>query len=50
VRGYNAYPSTRTVDNQVLKLRQKLEVASANLVHFFTAYGACYRFVHVPQQ
>ena len=31
VWGYNFYPSTRTVDNQMLKLRQKLEVDPANL-------------------
>ena len=27
VWGYNAYPTTRTVDNQILKLRQKLETS-----------------------
>jgi DNA-binding response OmpR family regulator len=45
VWGYNAYPSTRTVDNQILKLRQKLEEDPANPVHFCTVYGAGYRFV-----
>jgi hypothetical protein len=30
VWGYNFYPSTRTVDNQILKLRQKLEADPAN--------------------
>lgn len=45
VWGYNAYPSTRTVDNQVLKLRQKLEQNPANPIHFCTVHGAGYRFV-----
>jgi DNA-binding response OmpR family regulator len=49
VWGYNAYPSTRTVDNQILKLRQKLEENPANPVHFCTVHRAGYRFVHVPQ-
>ena len=44
VWGYNAYPSTRTVDNQILKLRQKLEVDPANPVHLQTVYGAGYKF------
>jgi DNA-binding response OmpR family regulator len=49
VWGYNSYPSTRTVDNQILKLRQKLEENPANPVHFCTVHGAGYRFVNVPQ-
>ncbi|HEX4005798.1 MAG TPA: response regulator transcription factor [Acidobacteriaceae bacterium] len=48
VWGYNSYPSTRTVDNQVLKLRQKLEVNPAEPVHFCTVHGAGYRFVPAP--
>lgn len=50
VWGYNAYPSTRTVDNQILKLRQKLEGNPANPVHFCTVHGAGYRFVQAPQE
>jgi DNA-binding response OmpR family regulator len=49
VWGYNFYPSTRTVDNQMLKLRQKLEVDPANPVHFCTVHGVGYRFVQSPQ-
>ncbi len=48
VWGYNSYPSTRTVDNQILKLRQKLEANPADPVHFCTVHGAGYRFVPVP--
>lgn len=45
VWGYNSYPTTRTVDNQILKLRQKLEADPANPEHFLTIYGAGYKFV-----
>lgn len=48
VWGYNSYPSTRTVDNQILKLRQKLEPNPAEPVHFCTVHGAGYRFVPAP--
>jgi len=50
VWGYNSYPSTRTVDNQILKLRQKLEPNPAEPVHFCTVHGAGYRFVPVPER
>jgi DNA-binding response OmpR family regulator len=45
VWGFNSYPSTRTVDNQILKLRQKLEPDPARPVHLLTIYGAGYKFV-----
>jgi DNA-binding response OmpR family regulator len=45
VWGYNLYPTTRTVDNQILKLRQKLEPDPANPKHLLTIYGAGYKFV-----
>lgn len=45
VWGYNFYPTTRTVDNQILKLRQKLESDPANPRHLLTIYGAGYKFV-----
>jgi DNA-binding response OmpR family regulator len=44
VWGYNSYPTTRTVDNQILKLRQKLEADPANPRHLQTIYGAGYKF------
>jgi hypothetical protein len=43
--GYQNYPSTRTVDNHVLKLRQKLEKDPAHPVHFRTVHGVGYQFV-----
>ena len=42
---YNCYPTTRTVDNQILKLRQKLEPDPANPRYLLTIYGAGYKFV-----
>ena len=45
VWGYQNYPSTRTVDNHILKLRQKLEKDPANPVHFRTVHGIGYKFV-----
>ena len=47
VWGYQNYPSTRTVDNHILKLRQKLEKDPANPVHFRTVHGMGYKFVRV---
>ncbi len=44
VWGFNCYPSTRTVDNHILKLRQKLEKDPAHPVHFLTVHGAGYKF------
>jgi DNA-binding response OmpR family regulator len=45
VWGYNAYPTTRTVDNQIMKLRQKLEPDWADPRYLQTVYGAGYKFV-----
>lgn len=45
VWGYENYPSTRTVDNHIWKLRLKLEDDPANPVHFQTVHGAGYKFV-----
>ena len=45
VWGYQNYPSTRTVDNHILKLRQKLERDPSSPVHFRTVHGMGYKFV-----
>jgi two-component system, OmpR family, alkaline phosphatase synthesis response regulator PhoP len=45
VWGTENYPSTRTVDNHVLRLRRKLEKDSGNPVHFQTVHAVGYRFV-----
>lgn len=44
VWGYHHYPSTRTVDNHILRLRQKLEPNFGSPVHFRTVHGIGYRF------
>jgi DNA-binding response OmpR family regulator len=48
VWGLNFHLTTRTVDNQILKLRQKLEQDPANPVHFRTVHGVGYKFVPEP--
>ena len=45
VWGYNSYPTTRTVDTHILRLRQKLEHDPAEPLHFRTVHGAGYKFV-----
>lgn len=45
VWGYQNYPSTRTVDNHILRLRQKLEADAGNPRFFLTVHGAGYKFV-----
>jgi DNA-binding response OmpR family regulator len=48
VWGYSNYPSTRTVDNHILRLRQKLEEDPAVPVRFQTVHGVGYKFVPDP--
>jgi DNA-binding response OmpR family regulator len=45
VWGYDSYPRTRTVDNHILRLRQKLETDPSHPSHFRTVHGLGYRFV-----
>jgi len=45
VWGYHHYPSTRTVDNHILVLRQKLESSPAHPKHFVTVHGSGYKFI-----
>jgi DNA-binding response OmpR family regulator len=45
VWGYENYPTTRTVDNHILKLRKKLETDPAQPKHFDTVHCAGYRFL-----
>jgi DNA-binding response OmpR family regulator len=44
VWGYQNYPSTRTVDNHILRLRQKLEPDPARPRFFVTVHSAGYKF------
>jgi DNA-binding response OmpR family regulator len=45
VWGYENYPCTRTVDNHILRLRQKLEQHPSKPIHFVTVHGAGYKFL-----
>ena len=44
--GYEKYPTTRTIDNHILKLRKKIEIDPNHPRHILTVYGGGYRFVH----
>jgi len=45
VWGYENYPCTRTVDNHILRLRQKLERDPSHPVHFQTMHRTGYKFL-----
>jgi len=45
VWGYNSYPSTRTVDNHIARLRQKIERDVNCPKHILTVHGVGYKFV-----
>jgi hypothetical protein len=45
VWGYDHYPTTRSVDNVILQLRQKLELNPSRPVHFRTKRGTGYQFL-----
>lgn len=44
VWGYSPTMQTRTVDNQILKLRKKIEAVPADPKHIITVHGIGYRF------
>ena len=44
VWGYKAALTTRTVDNQILKLRKKIEEVPSQPRHILTVHGTGYRF------
>lgn len=44
VWGFNAYPTTRTIDTFVYRLRQKIEADSQHPRHLLTVRGAGYKF------
>ena len=45
VWGYEESPTTRTIDNFVAKLRQKIERSPHEPEHILTVHGAGYKFV-----
>lgn len=45
VWGYDAYPTSRTVDNHIARLRKKIELDPAHPRHILTVHGIGYKFV-----
>lgn len=45
VWGYDAFPTTRTVDNYILSLRKKIEDDPATPEHIVTVHTAGYKFI-----
>jgi two-component system, OmpR family, alkaline phosphatase synthesis response regulator PhoP len=45
VWGYEAFPTTRTVDNYILTLRKKIEENSGEPIHLLTLHKSGYKFV-----
>ena len=45
VWGYEEFPTTRTIDNFVAKLRQKIETSPHGPEHILTIHGSGYKFV-----
>jgi DNA-binding response OmpR family regulator len=45
VWGYEAFPTTRTVDNYILSLRKSIETDPSRPVHILTIHTAGYKFV-----
>ncbi len=43
--GYEKYPTTRTIDNHILKLRKKIEGDPSHPKSILSVYGEGYRFV-----
>ncbi len=43
--GYDVYPSTRTVDNYIVKLRKHIEDDPNHPRHIITVYGIGYKFI-----
>ncbi len=44
VWGYSAYPSTRTIDNFILRFRKYFEPDSSKPIYFHTEFGTGYKF------
>jgi two-component system alkaline phosphatase synthesis response regulator PhoP len=48
VWGYENYPSTRTVDTHIAKLRAKIGDSGSEPRHILTIHGVGYKFVDPP--
>ena len=49
VWGYEVYPSTRTIDNFIVRLRKRFERSPDHPAHFHTVRGVGYRFTPEPE-
>src|SRR6185503_16301301 len=49
VWGYEVFPSTRTIDNFIVRLRKRFERNAEAPAHFHTVRGVGYRFTVEPQ-
>jgi DNA-binding response OmpR family regulator len=49
VWGYESFPTSRTVDNFIVRLRKRFEKDPANPVHIHTLRGVGYRFTREPE-
>lgn len=49
VWGYDVYPSTRTIDNFIVRLRKRFERDPERPRHFHTVRGVGYRFTREPE-
>jgi DNA-binding response OmpR family regulator len=43
--GFSSFPTTRTIDTFLLRLRHKIESDPRRPAHFITVHGAGYKFV-----
>ena len=50
VWGYEAFPTTRTVDNFILLLRKKIEDDPSRPRHLVTVHKAGYKFIREPEE
>lgn len=50
VWGYDVFPSTRTIDNFIVRLRKRFERDPERPRHFHTVRGVGYRFTRDPQE
>jgi two-component system alkaline phosphatase synthesis response regulator PhoP len=49
VWGYEVFPSTRTIDNFIVRLRKRFEKSPDHPAHFHTVRGVGYRFTPEPE-
>ncbi len=49
VWGYEVFPSTRTIDNFIARLRKRFERNPEEPSHFHTVRGVGYRFTSEPE-